>query len=171
MLTSTTFPDLNVAARPIFVAFEEKDQSILSAASKSAASSSNNNNNGNDNGVGSQSSSSGTSDDDKGKTSLSGGAIAGIAIGALCAGILITCPLVFLLLRYCMGYRRISSDEKAAGRAVSQQAYYDGGQQHQGQVAAQQYQDQPIVQRAVSAKELPVGRPRAELDGREGGRP
>jgi tetrahydromethanopterin S-methyltransferase subunit F len=157
------------------VAFEASDQKVLAAAARTASgdergatSSPTDSHGAKSTQDSSQESSqeSGDVKDDKGKTSLSTGEIVGIAVGALCAGILITCPLLFLLLRFCLGYRRIPKDEKAAARVASQ-TFYDGIQDVQYQLSPPTTTEltQPTSERRPILKELATSRSRAELHG------
>jgi len=99
-MMTTSFPTLSVMAKPIFVAFQSSDESMLSAAAaavdtRPAVTSS-------------ASRETGTSS--SGGDSLSGGAIAGIAIGSVLAGMLLATIMTFLALRFCLGYRKSSKD-------------------------------------------------------------
>lgn len=96
VLTSAAFPTNKVFAKPIFVAYQSSDRDVLAAATQAAAS------NGSLQPTAKSSS----------ETSLSGGTIAGIAIGSAAGGILIATILTFVFLRFCLGYRRTQNKSK-----------------------------------------------------------
>ena len=96
VMTSASFPTNRVFAKPIFVAYQSSDQDLLASASQAAASSD------------SVQPTAGTSSE----TSLSGGTIAGIAIGSAAGGILIATVLTFVFLRFCLGYRRVQNKSR-----------------------------------------------------------
>ena len=103
-LTSTNFPSTTVLAKPIFVAYQSSDQAILAAATRQTASSTREVSGSDGTGTGIPSPTS----------SLSGGAIAGIVIGAIAAGIIIA-AMTFFFLRFCFGYRRVRSESPSPG--------------------------------------------------------
>ena len=122
IVTTTTFANENVLVKPILVAHRPTDQAVLASATQAAQ-------------AGRQSTQSepqltGQTDSatDRAlgeKHSLSGGAIAGIAIAALCVGAILAAVGTFLLLRLCFGYRvlprKVTSEEKRQVDAAREQ--------------------------------------------------
>lgn len=104
-LTSTTVTDAAVGAKPIFVAYQSSDQAALVAATttrtREAVATSD----------GSKSFVSPTQLSST-RTSLPGGTVAGIVIGVLFAGAMIAAVLTFVILRFWLGYRKRSSNER-----------------------------------------------------------
>ena len=93
-MTQTSFPDMKIMAKPVIVAYESSDQAVLAAAAKTV-------------GAAGSSATVEVAQND----SLSGGTIAGIAIGSAIGGVLIATVLTFIFLRFCLGYRRMHSHE------------------------------------------------------------
>lgn len=95
-MTEASFPTLKVMAKPIFVAYQSSDQQVLAAASQAAVS--------NESVQPTSAASSGTL--------LSGGTIAGIAIGSAAGGIVLATILTFIFLRFCLGYRKMQNKSR-----------------------------------------------------------
>ncbi|KAK3721348.1 hypothetical protein LTR37_003224 [Vermiconidia calcicola] len=100
-MTTTNFPTLSVLAKAIIVAYESGDDKVFASAERKASSEAGRTQDTTTVTVGVSTSSSGSQG-----PRLSGSAIAGIAIGSLCGGILLATVITFLALRFCMGYRR-----------------------------------------------------------------
>lgn len=112
-MTFTNFDQISILAKPIFVAHQSTDASVLAAATRMTG------------GQAVQTVTktqfqlaSGASASNGGSSSLSGGAIAGIAIGSLCAGVLLATVITFLALRFCMGYRKSPSPKQSGSESV-----------------------------------------------------
>lgn len=95
VMTSASFPTMKVQAKPIFVAYQSSDQSLLAAATQGAA----NNDSILPAGTGHRAPTA--------QNSLSGGTIAGIVVGSAAGGIVLATILTFIFLRFCFGYRKM----------------------------------------------------------------
>ena len=101
-ITSTNFPDMTVFAKPIIVAYQSSDQAGLAAATETPQP-----NHGSPHvSHGLTKSAIQSSPSSSGGHALSGGAIAGTVIGAICGAAVVFSALTFVILRFCLGYRR-----------------------------------------------------------------
>jgi hypothetical protein len=99
-MTSTHYDHLSILAKPIFVAFQSSDQSIIQAARLSAHAAT-------QTGAGSSGANSTLDVQPSDRDSLSVGAIAGIVVGSAAGGVLFATIITFVFLRFCLGYRRM----------------------------------------------------------------
>lgn len=105
MLVTSTFPGTSVLAKPILVAYQATDAKVLAAASQSTSTQ------GSPSGATPTATSGSLHSNGDGR--LSGGAVAGIAIGAVCVGVLLAAAFTFLILRLCLGYRKVPKNDRA----------------------------------------------------------
>lgn len=97
VMTTEAFPNIKPAAKPIFVAYEAKDQELLASATSNASISAVPESSGN---------------------TLSGGTIAGIVVGSAAGGIL-AAVLFFAALWCCMGFRLTRNRVGGLGKSES----------------------------------------------------
>jgi hypothetical protein len=116
VLTSTHFYDLSKLAKPILVAYESGDEQVLAEAQRAAAST---------DAPPSTTRLDITPSSNSSSSSLSGGAIAGIAIGSGIGGIILATALTFLFLRMCLGYRKMPRD--SYGQLQGEEKRHRGG--------------------------------------------
>lgn len=165
LLTSAAFPSSAIYAKPIHVAYQSTDQHVLAAASatqptvalstspsslRSLTSATN------------ATSGQGSATSSHSKSGISGGAIAGIAVGAALGGGALIAALVFFLLRFCFGYRRLPTGgtEPQPPQQQTQQLYAQPGGTYQlpSESPRNELPSKPI------RSELPSTPVRGELD-------
>lgn len=130
-LTSTAFPSSSIIAKPIVVAYQASDQAMLAAATAASTLSTATT-------TSAPSQQTSAFSPDKG---LSGGAIAGITIGAALGGGALIGILIFVLLRFCFGYRRLPTHD-VAPPGTAQNMHYKGNDQAEHQQQMQMHNGQ-----------------------------
>ena len=108
---STNFPGLSVEAKPIFVVYQSTDQAILTAAAEATITT-----------ISSGSTGGTAVVSSTGSPSISGSALAGAVVGSMLGAAVLFSVLTFVLLRFCMGYRKqraAVSSEKIERKDVS----------------------------------------------------